>query len=232
MEPLISIVIPAYNAERFIAETVQSVFRQGYSNIEIIVVDDGSTDGTVRALQPFGDTVTIISQENKGQAIARNVGIRAAHGSIIGLLDADDIWPDDHISTMLPYLVGEHACDYVRGLVRYVQDTGNGLVKTTENLLLEPLVGACLYKKSVFDTVGLFDEDMHQGEDFDWNIRLHESGLREERLAFTALLYRRHDQNLTNSQEFVKLGQVHAFRNKLARARKKNQHGANTTEQS
>jgi len=218
MQPLVSIIIPVYNGEKYIAQAIESVFRQNHPHVEVIVVNDGSTDGTLATLERFGEKVRIISQENKGQAVARNVGIKLAHGSIIGLLDADDMWPDNHLGLMLPHLL-EGDYDFARGYTRYVKNSGTEVEEMTQNLFMEALVGACLYKASVFTTVGLFDETMRQGEDFDWNIRLIESACKEKRINETTLLYRRHESNLTNSKECIEKGQIHAFRNKVMRAR-------------
>lgn len=224
-EHLISVIIPVFNAEKYIADAIDSVFRQKYPHVEVIVINDGSTDGTRAVLETclktYAGKIQVIHQENHGQAHARNVGLNLAHGTVIGMLDADDIWPDDHISMMLPYLTsGEY--DLVRGLTRFVKDSLDGTQEMTQEIHAEALVGACLYTRAMIDMVGLFDETMHQGEDFDWNIRIIEAGCRERRLDTTALLYRRHENNLTNSVEFVKLGQIHAFRKKIARTRSHN----------
>ena len=216
-KPLVSVVIPVYNGARFIAAAVESVFAQTYAPVEVIVVNDGSTDTTAEVLATFGEKIHVITQENRGQAIARNVGLRAARGTIIGLLDADDLWPVDHITLMLPYL--EQGYDFVRGQTRYVKDLGTGIEEMTRCMFMYALIGACLYTRDVFDRVGLFDEEMRHGEDLDWNIRLEEHGCKEKRIDEAMLLYRRHDQNLTLSQDFVKNGQVLAFRKRLARAR-------------
>lgn len=215
-DPLVSIIVPVYNGERYVRATLDSLFRQNYPNLELIVVNDGSTDHTQKILQEFGDTIHILSQENKGPAAARNAGIRFAHGEIIGLLDADDLWPEDHLSLMLPLLLQE-PLDFVRGTVRYMRMKETGETEYTQDIFLDALVGACLYKKSVFETVGLFDEDLRQGEDFDWSMRLTESGCKEKRISHTALLYRRHEHNLTNSEDVMKKGQLAAFRKRVAR---------------
>lgn len=89
--PLVSILIPSYNSAAFVAETVDSVLAQSYPNIEIIVVDDGSTDDSVKILQQYGNRITLIPQANGGLASARNRGLRAASGEFLALLDADDI---------------------------------------------------------------------------------------------------------------------------------------------
>lgn len=97
--PLVSVIIPAFNASCYINEAVESVMNQNYQNLETIVIDDGSTDNTVKCvLSRFGTGVIIIQQENEGPSSARNRGIEAAKGKYIAFLDADDTWFPDKIS--------------------------------------------------------------------------------------------------------------------------------------
>lgn len=214
--PLVSAIIPVYNGERYIADAIDSVFRQEYRPLEVIVVDDGSTDGTLAVVAAYGDTVRVISQKNSGQAVARNVGLTAAKGKYIAFLDADDVWSDDHLAELLPPLL-DGLCDVARGLITYIRDKGLATEEISESVFLEALVGACVYDASVFATIGHFDEAMRQGEDFDFAIRLNESTCRQWRSKKSVLWYRRHDANLTNDKEFVRLGQLQAFKRKLTR---------------
>jgi len=92
MTPLVSVVVTAYNHGRYIQETLRSVFAQTYSNFEVIVVDDGSTDDTPMKLQAFNDRILYFHQENQGVAASRNTGIQKARGEFIALLDGDDLW--------------------------------------------------------------------------------------------------------------------------------------------
>ena len=96
-QPRVSVIIPAYNADRYIAEAINSIFSQSYQDYEIIVVDDGSTDSTPEILQSYGSRIHSISQTNGGMAAARNLGIAAAKGELIALLDHDDIFLPDKL---------------------------------------------------------------------------------------------------------------------------------------
>ena len=91
-KPLVSVIIPAYNSADFIDEALKSVFDQTYKDLEIIVVDDGSTDDTRAVLEKYGDRVNYHYQDNNGPASARNRGIKLARGKYIAFLDADDLW--------------------------------------------------------------------------------------------------------------------------------------------
>lgn len=99
--PHVSVIIPAYNAEAFIADTVRSALDQTYRDLEVIVVDDGSADGTLKALEQFQGRVRVHAQANGGVARARNAGVRLAAGSWIAFLDADDLWLPHKIERQL-----------------------------------------------------------------------------------------------------------------------------------
>jgi len=221
-DPLISVIIPAYNAENFVVDATESIFRQNYDNLEVIVVNDGSTDATLDVLGQFGDRIRIISQENRGVSAARNTGIRAAKGSIIGFLDHDDIWSDDHILSMLTYLGDGSEYDYVRGLTRPVKYFGTESEDRLEHSLVLAKVCACLYRKSVFDKVGLFNEEMLEGEDGDLNLRISDYGCKEKRINKTTVLYRRHENNMTNSDIRVNKCRFNNIRNHMKRLNIKN----------
>jgi glycosyltransferase involved in cell wall biosynthesis len=102
--PKVSVIIPAYNCEAYIARAIQSVFDQHHPDLELIVVDDGSSDATVQALAPFRDRLHLIQQPNAGVAAARNAGLRCAHGGLVAFLDADDWWEPSRLSAQLAAL--------------------------------------------------------------------------------------------------------------------------------
>lgn len=101
---LVSVIIPAYNSVAYIGQALESVLGQTYRNIEIIVIDDGSTDGTGGCIGHYGPGVTYIRQENQGPATARNVGILRARGTYLAFLDADDVWLPEKIEEQVRYL--------------------------------------------------------------------------------------------------------------------------------
>src|SRR5262249_36122774 len=103
--PLISIVIPVYNGERFVADAVGSVLAQNYPAIEIIIVDDGSSDGTEAAVKALPLELHYFKQENLGPSVARNRGIRYASGDFVAFLDVDDLWPENTLRAMMDELL-------------------------------------------------------------------------------------------------------------------------------
>ncbi len=101
---VVSCIGPVFNGERFVAETIESIFAQTYRSIEVLVVNDGSTDGTAKVPEGFGELIRMIHQGNAGQAAARNHGLKAAKGDFIAFQDADDLWLPDKLEIQMKYL--------------------------------------------------------------------------------------------------------------------------------
>lgn len=108
----VSVVVPCYNAERFIAETIQSVLQQSVLPIEILIIDDGSTDDSRRIAETFGDPVRVIVQENQGESVARNRGIDEARGEWIAFLDADDLWESNKLQRQLKVMSADRGAKF------------------------------------------------------------------------------------------------------------------------
>ena len=102
--PRVSVIISAYNLEEFIGAAIESVLAQTYSNVEVVVVDDGSTDGTAEVIDGYGSRIIAIHQSNSGVCAARNAGIRAASRELIGVLDGDDLWLPERVDRLVSFL--------------------------------------------------------------------------------------------------------------------------------
>jgi glycosyltransferase involved in cell wall biosynthesis len=116
MEAIVSIIIPAYNAERFISETIESVQQQSYNSWELIIVNDGSTDGTKDIVENkllSDKRIRIINQKNSGVSVARNTGMKNATGDFMAFLDADDIWLKDNLKEKISLLINDSTIDFV-----------------------------------------------------------------------------------------------------------------------
>ena len=220
---LISVIIPYYKGERFIAETLDSVFRQQYPNLEIIIVNDGSPVDSLVALEPFRDRIVLVSQENKGQASARNTGITYAHGDLIAFLDQDDIWTDNHLALLLPYVIGESSFAFAQGKIQEFRTDQEGHIHADEPKLHPVMIGSSLFTSKTIHTVGMFDESMREGEDFDWTVRLQETGLVGNIIPDVTFLYRRHETNYSNTPDFVQKGEFLTIRKKLERLKRDRQ---------
>jgi glycosyltransferase involved in cell wall biosynthesis/aminoglycoside phosphotransferase (APT) family kinase protein len=190
--PLVSVIIPVYNGERYIEKCLQSVLSQTYKNLEIIVVNDGSTDNTGKIIMKYSPTVLCLEQDNKGVGQARNTGIRTARGDYIAFLDADDLWEADKVARQMdifPRYPSVIAIGCARididseGVVmshRKSRYTGRPINMREILLCKGPVVGlslSCLVvlKTSLLDA-GLFPEDRELSEDYDCWIRLANKG--------------------------------------------------------
>ncbi|OGB33428.1 MAG: hypothetical protein A3F78_22320 [Burkholderiales bacterium RIFCSPLOWO2_12_FULL_61_40] len=193
--PLVSVVMPAYNARPFIEESIASVLSQDYPSIELIVVDDGSSDGTTEAVARWGDRVKVIRQTNAGPAAARNRGIAQAQGEFLAFLDADDVWLPGKISLQVQYLQDHPEVGVVFGdfLHWHAQTDGSFLRPPTPpepnpHCAIEPAQSGWIYtdllldsticiitamvRRSVVQTVGGMDEALATGEDYDFWLRV------------------------------------------------------------
>jgi glycosyltransferase involved in cell wall biosynthesis len=199
--PLLSAIIPCYNAARFLPEAVASVLAQRYEPLEILVIDDGSTDDTPEVAASLAPAIQYLRQENRGPSAARNLGLRQARGEFIGLLDADDLWPEGKLDLQVGRLLENPTLDLVNGRVRYVQLPGGRIPDLRFEgpgcTMAGIYNGAAVYRRRAFDRAGLFDEELRYSEDHDWFLRARETGLSMVILAEVTLLYRMHDSNMT-----------------------------------
>jgi glycosyltransferase involved in cell wall biosynthesis len=216
LEPLVSVIIPVFNGERFLREAVESVLDQKYSPVEIIVVDDGSTDGTATVARSLSETVRYLYQTNQGPAAARNRGIEQAQGSLIAFADADDLWPASKLDLQLPYLIEDPKIDIVLGRIQQV--TVDGPTQAQDPAFSVNL-GSAVMRKSVFERVGLFDETMRYSEDVDWFMRAREGSAAIVTIDAVTLLYRQHEQNMTRGKTTSELNVLKALKKSLDRRR-------------
>jgi glycosyltransferase involved in cell wall biosynthesis len=200
--PLVSTIIPAYNSELFLADAVESIRQQAYDPMEIIIVDDGSTDKTREIANSFKGTVRYIYQENSGPASAHNAGLRMADGDLIAFLDADDLWAQNRLGPQIARLESDRSVDIVLGLTQrmYLKRLlDSKFVFEASSIPWVALTfGSAIFRRHVFERIGFFDETMMFGEDVDWFMRAREQGIRMIFLKQVTLFYRVHRDNLTN----------------------------------
>ncbi|RYM02215.1 glycosyltransferase [Sporolactobacillus sp. THM7-7] len=182
----ISVVIPTYNRGAFTVEAVKSVLAQTYKDIEIIVVDDGSTDETKEQLKSFGDRIKYIYQENKGPSAARNTGIRQAKGKYIALCDSDDRFLPEKLEKQMKFIDEHPECYFLYSWYYNVNEKGE-ITKLRKPLTCKSQehLQYCLFArkftirtstllihKSCFDKAGLFNEKYWYSQDWDMWLRL------------------------------------------------------------
>ena len=185
-EPLVSVVMPAYNVAWCIGRAVDSVLAQDFRACELIVVNDGSTDGTRALLERYGAAITVINQDNRGMSAARNAGIRRARGTYVAFLDADDWWLAGKLSRQVELMHGRPEIGFSSTTVRVEDDNGrllnlwrcpNGSTEILATLFAEnaAIAGGCsavMARRDLLDRVGLFDESLRGFEDPDLWMRL------------------------------------------------------------
>lgn len=213
--PKVSVIIPAYNQALYLGAAIESVFAQTYPNLEIIVVDDGSTDGTAEVARKYGEKIRYHYQSNHGLAGARNSGIRLAQGELIGLLDADDAWQPEFLETMVTLSqenpqaavfycqaicideVGRNLGQIVGGQGDEIADLRSVILRA--NFLIPSTI---VIRRSVFSSAGLFDEQFQWVgcEDLDLWLRLTPE---HKFISSPAVLvrYRVHEKSLSASPE-------------------------------
>jgi glycosyltransferase involved in cell wall biosynthesis len=190
MNPLVSVVVPAYNAAKYIAETIESVLNQSFSNFELIIIDDGSTDNQVDLIFPYCQRdvrVKYIYQENKGVSASRNTGFNHSSGKYIAFLDADDVWLSNNLSSKLEkFESGNYGLVHSDG---YLMDEHSalkpGLMSGCEGQLLNEMLewtrtqvpgpSSILVKREVLCSVGLFDIALSTSADHDFFLRVASS---------------------------------------------------------
>ncbi len=198
--PRISVVVPAYNAAKFLPEAIESITSQSLAPSEIIVVDDGSKDDTLSIAQALCDQVVV--QENQGAGAARNAGVSASSGDYLAFLDADDLWSPDKLSWQWNILESNSALDMVFGHVQQFVSTDCTLEEAAAWACpTQPmpgyLPGTVLVRRSAFDQVGPFRTDLTVGETIDWYVRAIETGLKGHLMQEVILHRRVHGQNQT-----------------------------------
>ena len=219
--PVVSVIIPAWNAAPFLAEAIASVRRQTWPVNEIIVVDDGSTDGTAEVARAAGSDIRVICQENLGPAAARNRGLAAASGDYVTFLDADDLYVEGKIAWEMEALLAdptlEMALTYMQ-LFRILPEGERQWIQDPQFIF----GFACgTYRRRVFDGPdGKIDESLRRGEDTDWFLRCCERGEMVKLISRAGLLYRRHPGSLTWGRNAQETGWLHILKRSLDRRRR------------
>ncbi len=196
---MISVIIPVYNGERYLAETIDSVLAQTHQPFEVIIIDDGSIDNTADIARSY-QNLRYMYQTNQGLGAARNAGIVAAQGEFIAFLDADDLWTKNKNELQMTAFHANPHADIVTGYVKQfyspeMDESERKKIRCTDELLPGHLMQAMLIKREAFFRVGLFETQWVVGTDMSWYLRAMEKGLSMIILPDLVLLRRLHKQN-------------------------------------
>jgi len=200
-DPLVTVVVPAYNGEKFLKAALESVFAQDFDSFEVVLVDDGSTDGTGEIARSF--PLRYVYQENQGPSVARNTGLGLAQGELIAFADGDDLLPPNKLSVQVRYLTEHPEVGCVLGRQEWLFEEGIDPPKLERDPIFGELGGVqlvtAMVRREVLREVGGFDPTYRYAEDRDLFVRMRENGVEIAVLRDVVLHKRLHGANATMS---------------------------------
>lgn len=230
-DELVSTIIPVYNGEPYLAEAIESVLAQDYRPLELIVIDDGSTDETATVARHFTD-VHYVYQANQGVSSALNHGIQLSKGGFISFLDADDYWLDGKLTLQIKVLNQHPELDMVFGRHQPFYNSrshqhaeGDTLIEA--HSLPGFFKGTALIRRDAFKHIGLFDTSLKMGDFVDWFTRAKDQGLSYKMLPQTVLMRRIHQDTLSQRNADHMKDYVHIIKASLDRRRQNNDDNKN-----
>lgn len=197
----ISCIVPVFNGERYLAEAIASILAQTRPPLEIIVVDDGSTDRTVQLAQSFGEAVCLVRQEHRGVSAARNHGARVAQGELLAFLDADDLYLPQKLAQQLSRFVARPELELSAAYtVNFWSPELAEHARDHDPKMTAPWprhISTWVMRSRLFERIGPFDEAMPLSQDVDWHLRAESRGVISETLPDVLTRRRLHLGNVT-----------------------------------
>ncbi len=220
----ISVIVPCYDTRRYLGEALESALAQRPAPAEVIVVDDGSTDGSPEIAESFGERVRCHRTSHRGISPARNTGLALARGALVAFLDADDVWTTDSLACRLEALEAGNRPECAAGLVE--QFVSPELPDDVRQALACPpgtsrgrLAGALLVRREVFERVGSFEETLRVGETLDWVARADAAGVVTCTVERVVLRRRLHDANTGTRERDLRADYLRVLKGSLDRRR-------------
>jgi glycosyltransferase involved in cell wall biosynthesis len=223
-------VVPVFNGERYIAEALDSILAQTYARTEIVVADDGSTDGTWRVVERYGERIRFVTQPTAGPAATRNLGLRTSTGELVAFLDSDDLWHQEKLERQVrrfrekPEL---QAC-VTHVQMFWVPELKEEQEQYVDNPRTSPVPGyattTLLTRREIFGKVGDFRTDLWFSDATEWFMRARERAVVMELLPDVLTFHRMHESNLTRRRleasraEFARIVKEHLDRRRRVRA--------------
>lgn len=199
--PLVSCVVPVNNGEKYLAESLESILAQDYRPFEVIVVDDGSTDGTPEVIRGFGARVRAVTQAKAGPATARNTGLALCRGDLIAFNDSDDLWQPGKLAMQVALLEANPELDFCVSHVQnfWVEEMKEEAERFRGHPRSQPVAGwvtqTLVARRTAFDRVGVLNQSLDHGDSADWFLRARQAGLRSELLPDVLVRRRLHADN-------------------------------------
>jgi glycosyltransferase involved in cell wall biosynthesis len=196
---IVSVLMSVYNRAEYLAEAIRSVLDDTSATHELVVIDDGSTDGAAAIAAAYADHAVLLHQDHRGCPAAWNLGIAHARGDLVTFCDSDDVWMPGHTGALLEVLDARPDVDVALGVTtEFVSpelDAASLGTRAPYDAQRAPIGGAMLARRAVFDTVGPFDETLLHGYWFDWYSRLVDAGVSTAEVETVVLRRRIHRQN-------------------------------------
>lgn len=217
--PLISVIMPVHNGAQFLLESIAGVLAQKYSALEIIVVDDGSTDEIADVVHRLPVDVRFLRQHYAGLAAARNRGIREASGELVAFLDVGSLWPEGYLQNMVDVLSADSSCAIVHGFGQLMKaDPEPGRYVGSPGECFPCCLSSAIFRRELFKTVGLFDQELGFGEEKEWYERARENALKVRQVNQVTLI-RRHDATMNRGKSLRELKSLRILKGALERER-------------
>ena len=225
-DALISVIVPTYNSANYLSECIDSILGQSYDKLEIIVVDDGSTDNTKELKLYDNDRVKYYYQEHQGISYALNYAINLSKGDYISFLDADDLWHLNKLKIQLDVLLNNSNIDMVFGHIKQFisPEISDEEIKDTTSIDLKTpgySRDTLFIRKKTFMEVGLFSKEFATGEFIEWYVRAQEIGLKSHLVQNILSSRRIHKNNTTRNRDQLGYDYARLLKNVIDRKRSK-----------
>lgn len=199
--PLVSVIIPVFNSERYLIESLRSVINQDYKHIEILIIDGNSTDNTKDVCKSFSE-INFYSQEGKGISDALNYGIKKSNGEFISFISSDDLWMHNKLSTQIKFMIDKPEIEYSVTKAKFFLEPGeekpsNFREEFLSNDTVQNILETLVVRKALFDKIGFFDTSFSYGMEVEWFTRAIDNKINFAVLEKVLTLKRVHSDSIT-----------------------------------
>lgn len=222
-KPAVSVIMPVFNTEKYVAEAIESVFSQTFRDLELICIDDGSSDRSVEVIKSFGDRVLLLQNEqNCGIGKSRNRGMAVAKGRFIAFIDADDIWRPEKLEKQLKQFEKDSSLSVCFSMMQcFLSPELPEEIRKIRFCPTEPtpgyIAGTVILTREVMERVGAFNEQLRIGEFIDWYTKAQDAGFKSAKLDDVLYLRRIHETNTGVNERPSRLDYLKVARSVLAR---------------